>query len=102
MIKEFRQQKGWSQQKLSELTGVSRSTIRNIENGITKNSPKKDKLEAYIITYLSRETFHNMMCSQYRKASDLIDKNGRKKLTKILFPEEKQSIWQKIKDWWLK
>lgn len=102
MIKEFRQQKGWSQQKLSELTGVSRSTIRNIENGITKNSPKKDKLEAYITSYLSRETLHNMMCERYGKTFDLVDDKGRKELTKILFPEEKKSIWKKIKDWWLK
>jgi transcriptional regulator with XRE-family HTH domain len=37
-VKEFRKQKGWSQQKLAEKTGLSFNTITKIEQGIG-NSP---------------------------------------------------------------
>ena len=33
-VKEFRQQKGWSQQKLAEKTGLSFNTVTKIEQGI--------------------------------------------------------------------
>ncbi len=33
-VKEFRKQKGWSQQKLAEKTGLSFNTITKIEQGI--------------------------------------------------------------------
>lgn len=37
-VKEFRNQKSWSQQKLAEKTGLSFNTITKIEQGIG-NSP---------------------------------------------------------------
>ena len=37
-VKEFRNQKGWSQQKLAEKTGLSFNTITKIEQGVG-NSP---------------------------------------------------------------
>jgi len=33
-VKEFRKQKGWTQQKLAEKTGLSFNTITKIEQGI--------------------------------------------------------------------
>jgi transcriptional regulator with XRE-family HTH domain len=33
-VKEFRKQKGWSQQKLAEKTGLSFNTITKIEQGV--------------------------------------------------------------------
>jgi transcriptional regulator with XRE-family HTH domain len=33
-LKEFRKQKGWTQQKLAEKTGLSFNTITKIEQGI--------------------------------------------------------------------
>lgn len=32
-LKQFREEKGWSQTKLSEESGVSRVTINSLENG---------------------------------------------------------------------
>ena len=32
-LKQFREEKGWSQTKLSEQSGVSRVTINSLENG---------------------------------------------------------------------
>ena len=32
-LKQFREEKGWSQTKLSEVSGVSRVTINSLENG---------------------------------------------------------------------
>lgn len=37
-IKEHRKQRGYSQQELSEITGISRRHIANIENGIANAS----------------------------------------------------------------
>lgn len=37
-IREYRKQKGYSQQELSEITGISRRHIANIENGIANAS----------------------------------------------------------------
>ena len=37
-VKEFRKQKGWSQQKLAEKTSLSFNTITKIEQGVG-NSP---------------------------------------------------------------
>lgn len=37
-IREYRKQRGYSQQELSEITGISRRHIANIENGIANAS----------------------------------------------------------------
>lgn len=37
-IKTLREQRGWTQQELSERSGVSVATIRNTEHGIGKRS----------------------------------------------------------------
>lgn len=36
-LKDFRQEKKWSQEKLSKESGVSRNTISSIENGTNVN-----------------------------------------------------------------
>jgi transcriptional regulator with XRE-family HTH domain len=36
-LKIYREKKGWSQTKLSKVSGVPQSTISEIENGIRKN-----------------------------------------------------------------
>jgi transcriptional regulator with XRE-family HTH domain len=44
-VKEFRQQKGWSQQKLAEKTGLSFNTITKIEQGIGDSPTLKTLLK---------------------------------------------------------
>ena len=36
-LAEFRKAKGWSQEKLAEMAGITRVTISNIERGKTTN-----------------------------------------------------------------
>jgi len=40
-LKEFRKQKGWSQQKLAENTGLSFNAITKIEQGLAKHPTLK-------------------------------------------------------------
>jgi len=40
-IKNFRKQKGWSQQKLAEKTGLSFNAITKIEQGLAKHPTLK-------------------------------------------------------------
>lgn len=40
-IKKFRKQKGWSQQKLAEETGLSFNAITKIEQGLAKHPTLK-------------------------------------------------------------
>ena len=40
-LKELRKQKGWSQQKLAERTGLSFNTITKIEQGLGKHPTLK-------------------------------------------------------------
>jgi transcriptional regulator with XRE-family HTH domain len=40
-LKELRNQKGWSQQKLAEKTGLSFNTVTKIEQGIGKHPTLK-------------------------------------------------------------
>ena len=40
-IKKFRKQKGWSQQKLAEKTGLSFNAITKIEQGLAKHPTLK-------------------------------------------------------------
>ena len=44
-VKEFRNQKGWSQQKLAEKTGLSFNTITKIEQGIGDSPTLKTLLK---------------------------------------------------------
>ena len=44
-IKELRKQKGWSQQKLAEKTGLSFNTITKIEQGIADSPTLKTLLK---------------------------------------------------------
>lgn len=55
MIKEFRKQMGWSQQKLSEMTGIPRSTISECERDINVNSTRRSQLIAFIVTHSVRQ-----------------------------------------------
>jgi transcriptional regulator with XRE-family HTH domain len=45
LVQQARERKGWTQEVMAEQTGVSRSTIANIESGVTK-LPKTQQLEA--------------------------------------------------------
>lgn len=151
MIKEFRKQMGWSQQKLSEMTGIPRSTISEIERGMHRGSKREAILNRFIIGYRMNE----LVCETYKKMMDMRDKDMNYfcninlynsideqedgtslDLTSVthsvrqvadyayrrnidLYTEylkergifikndlmnniEEKSIWQKIKDWWLK
>lgn len=97
MIKEFRKQMGWSQKKLSEMTGIPRSTISDIERGVIKNSTTKNRLDVYISSYITNEKFHKMVCDLYSR----YNKEEEPVVSISVLPENK-SIWQRIKDWWLK
>ena len=44
-MKEFRNQKGWSQQKLAEKTGLSFNTITKIEQGVGDSPTLKTLLK---------------------------------------------------------
>ncbi len=44
-VKEFRNQKGWSQQKLAEITGLSFNTITKIEQGVGDSPTLKTLLK---------------------------------------------------------
>ena len=43
-IREAREEKGMTQERLSELSGVSRCTISALENGIDRNTTSKTLL----------------------------------------------------------
>lgn len=44
-VKELRKQKGWSQQKLAEKTGLSFNTITKIEQGLAEHPNLKTLLK---------------------------------------------------------
>lgn len=45
LVRDARKARGWTQEGMAEITGISRSTITNIESGATK-LPKPEQLEA--------------------------------------------------------
>lgn len=101
MIKEFRKQMGWSQQKLSEMTGVPRSTISECERDINRISSRKSELTNFIISYGVKE----IADYAYRRNLYLYNEYLKEKYTDkndLMDNLEEKSIWQKIKDWWLK
>lgn len=103
MIKEFRKQMGWSQQKLSEMTGIPRSTISECERDINRISPRKSELINFIISYGVRK----IADYSYRRNLDLYreylkEKNKDTEKNDLIDKLKVKSIWQRIKDWWLK
>lgn len=102
MIKEFRKQMGWSQQKLSEMTGIPRSTISECERDVNGNSQRKSQLISFIATHSVRQVAdyayrRNIdLYTEYLKERGIFIKND------LMNNIEEKSIWQRIKDWWLK
>ncbi|MEM5777675.1 MAG: helix-turn-helix transcriptional regulator [Candidatus Aenigmatarchaeota archaeon] len=86
-VKRLRERKGYSQRKLSYLTGISNSTISRIEKGETLN-PDLDTLKL-LAKYLNVDEIYLIKAAGYPDNSDVQNIENHQTMNKLTPKDEK-------------